>query len=86
MIELKNGFLSKNGNLLLKLENDGGFVDYDKAQSKNTMPSHFGSLILSHSKRFLNKVFREIDGFYSNCIYYGDTDSGYIHKKNTCLL
>ena len=40
------------------------------------MPSHFGSVILSHSKRLVNKVFREVDGFYTNCIYYGDTDSG----------
>ena len=46
------------------------------------MPSHFGSFILSHSKRLMNKVFNEIDGFYSNNIYYGDTDSGYIHKKH----
>ena len=45
------------------------------------MPSHFGRLILSHSKRLMNKVFRVIDGFYSNRIYYGDTDSGYTHKK-----
>ena len=30
----------------------------------------------------MNKVFREIDGFYSINIYYGDTDSGYIHKKH----
>ena len=30
----------------------------------------------------MNKVFHEIDGFYSICIYYGDTDSGYIQEKN----
>ena len=50
------------------------------------MPSHFGSFILSHSKRLMNDVFREIDGFYSNNIYYGDTDSGYIHKKHWSTL
>ena len=45
------------------------------------MPSRFGSCILSHSKRLLNDVFRQKGGFYNNCIYYGDTDSVYIHKK-----
>ena len=50
------------------------------------MPSQFGSNILSHSKRLMNNVFREIDGFYSNNIYYGDTDSGYIHKKHWSTL
>ena len=34
----------------------------------------------------MNKVFHGIDGFYSNCIYYGDTDSGYIHKKHWSIL
>ena len=50
------------------------------------MPSHFGSYILSHSKSLMNDVFREIDGFYSNNIYNGDTDSGFIHKKRWSTL
>ena len=33
----------KNGNLVLKSEDDQGVDDYDKAKSINTMPSHFGS-------------------------------------------
>ena len=45
------------------------------------MPSHFGSYILSHSKRLMKDVFNEIDGFYNNVICYTDTDSGYFHKK-----
>ena len=83
---VKEWFPLKNGNFIVKLEDDGGFDDYDKAKSINTMPSHFGSYILSHSKRLMNDVFREIDGFYSNNIYYGDTDSGYIHKKHWSTL
>ena len=71
----------KNGNLIVKLEDDEGVDDFDKAKSINTMPTHFGSYILSHSKRLMNNVFREIDAFYNNVIYYTDTDSGYIHKK-----
>ena len=46
------------------------------------MQSHIGSYILSHSKRLMNDVFREIDAFYNNVIYNTDTDSGYIHKKH----
>ena len=79
---VKEWFPLKNGNLIVKLEDDEGVDDFAKAKSVNTMPSHFGSFILSHSKRLMNEVFRVIDGFYSNCIYYGDTDSGYIHKKH----
>ena len=28
----------------------------------------------------MNNVIREIDGFYSNNAYFGNTDSAYIHK------
>ena len=70
----------------MKVEDHEVFDYYDKEKSVNTMPSHFGSYILSHSKRLMNDVFREIDGFYSNNIYYGDTDSGYNHKKYWSIL
>ena len=83
---VKEWFPWKNGNLIVKLEDDEGVDDYDKAKSINTMPSQFGSNVLSHSKRLMNDVFREIDGFYSNNIYYGDTDSGYIQKKHWSTL
>ena len=74
-------FSLKNGNLIVKLQDDEGVDDYDKAKSINTMPSHFSSSILSHNKRLMNDVFRQIGSFYINCFYYGDTDSVYIHKK-----
>ena len=45
------------------------------------MPSHFGSSVLSHSKRLMNDVINQIGGFYNNNIYYTDTDSLYIHEK-----
>ena len=83
---VKEWFPLKDGNLIVKLGNDEGVDDYDKAKLVRTMLSHFGSFILSHSKRLMNKVFHEIDGFYSNNIYYGDTDSVYIHKKHWSIL
>ena len=78
---VKDWFPLKNGNLIVKLEDDEGFHDYDKAKSKNTMPFHFGSHILSHSERLRNEVINQIGRFYNISIYYGDSDSMYIHKK-----
>ena len=83
---VKEWFPLKNGNLIVKLEDDGGVGDFDKAKSINTMPSHFGSYILPHSKRLMNSVIKQIDGFYNNNIYYTDTDSLYIHKKYWSVL
>ena len=40
-------FPLKNGNLILKLEDDEGFDDSDKAKSVNTMPSLLGCYFLS---------------------------------------
>ena len=83
---VKEWFPLKNNNFIVKLEDDEGVDNFDKAKSINTMPSHFGSFILSHRKRLMNNVFHEIDGFYSINIYYGDTDSAYIHKKHWSTL
>ena len=54
---VKEWFPLKNGNLIVKLEDDEGVDDYDKAKSINTMPSHFGSYILSHSKKINEQCF-----------------------------
>ena len=78
---VKVRFPLKNGNLIVNLEDDEGVDDYDKAKSVNTMPSHFGRYILSHSKRLMNDVIKQIGAFYNNSIYYTDTDSLYMHEK-----
>ena len=64
----KEWFLLKNGNLIVELQDDEGVDDYDKANSINTMPSHFGSYFLSHSKRLMNDVIEQIGFFYNNSI------------------
>ena len=68
-----------NGNYIVKLKkkDDGSEGGNDV---KNTLPSHLGAFILSNSKRIMNNFIREINGFYNNSIYYGDTDSLYIEK------
>ena len=68
-----------NGNYIVKLKKDDGLEGDNDV--KNTLPSHLGAFILSNSKRIMNNFIREINGFYNNSIYYGDTDSLYIEKK-----
>ena len=68
-----------NGNYIVKMKKDDG-LDYD-SDVKNTLPAVFGAFILNNSKRNMNNFIREINGFYNNSIYYGDTDSLYIEKK-----
>ena len=69
-----------NGNYIVKMKKDDG-LDDDECDIKNTLPAVLGGFILSNSKRIMNNFLREINGFYNNSIYYGDTDSLYIEKK-----
>ena len=68
-----------NGNYIVKLKKDDGLESDNDV--KNILPSHLGAFILTNSKRIMNNFIREINGFYNNSIYYGDTDSLYIEKK-----
>ena len=63
-----------------------GKDDFGLANKINTMPSHMGSYILSHSKRLMDDVIEHIDGFYKKNISYTDTDSIYIHKNDFNIL
>ena len=38
------------------------------------------------SKRIMNTFIREINGFYINGLFYGDTDSAYFEKKSWDVL
>ena len=66
-----------NGNYTVKLKKDDGLY-FD---NNNKKPSQLGAFILSFIKRIVNNFIREINGFYNNNIYYGDTDSLYVEKK-----
>ena len=69
----------QNSIYIVKLKkNDGLDGDNDV---KNTLPSHLGAFVLSNTKRNMTTFIREINGFYINSIYYGDTDSLYVEKK-----
>ena len=71
-------------NSILKMKKDDG-VD-DDCEKKNNLHAHLGAFILSSSKRLLKVSFGEIDAFYKIKIYYSDTDSLYIEKKNWGVL
>ena len=68
------------GIYIVEMKNDDGLNgDY---RVKITLPSHLGAFILSNSERIINNFIREINGFHNKSIYYGDTGSLYLQKKN----
>ena len=68
-----------NQNYIVKMKKDDGLND--DFDTKNTPPAVLGAFILGNSRRIMNKVMGEINGFYHNNIYYTDTDSFYKEKK-----
>ena len=68
-----------NGNYIVKRKKNDGLDD--DCDIKNTLPAFLAAFILSNSKRIMNNFIREINGFYNNSMYYGDTDSLCIEKK-----
>ena len=53
-----------------------------KKEFEKSMPSHSGIFVLSYSRRIMNKFILNIERFYSNEVYYHDTDSLYIHMDH----
>ena len=84
-------FPHKNGNILVKIKDKEGVDDEGLSKKPNSQPSHMGSFILSQS-RLMNDVILALDGFKNNKVYYGDTDSVYLHNfdyeilKTKCLI
>ena len=66
-----------NGENVVKNISDPG-IDKIKEVEKS-MPTQLDIFVLSQSKGIMNKFDDEIDGFYSNKVYYQDTDSLYTH-------
>ena len=68
------------GNYIVKMKDDEGLED--EVEKVNTMPLHLGDFVLSNSKRIMKNFTHTLDGFYSNDVYYTDTDSLYIENKH----
>ena len=54
----------------------------DENKKLNTMPLHLGAFVLSNSKRNMNNFIHAMNGFYTNDVFYTDTDSLYIKTKH----
>ena len=76
----------KNGKYLVNVKDHDGVDDNGVSKKVNSQPFQFGSLRLSHSKRLMNDVIMALDACKNNKIYYGDTDSIYIHKNDYKML
>ena len=67
-------------NYIVKMIDDKGLED--EVKKLNTMPLHLGAFVLSNSKRIMNNLIHAVNGFYTNDVYYTDTDSLYIENKH----
>ena len=67
-------------NYVVKMIDDAGLED--EIKKLNTMPLHLGAFVLSNSKRIMNNFIHAIDGFYTNDVYYTDTDAKCIECKH----
>ena len=65
---------------IVKMIDDAGLEK--EFEKMNTMPLHLGAFVLSNSKRIMYSFIHVINGFYTNDVYYTDTDSLYIENKH----
>ena len=77
---VKDFWKISNINYIVKMIDDAGLED--EIKKINTMPLHLGAFVLSNSKRIMNTFIHAINGFYTNDVYYTDTDSLYIENKH----
>ena len=68
-----------NNNNIVKLKDEEGLID--EVKKVNPLPLQLAVFILSNSKRIMNNFIHAIDGFYTNDVYYTDTDSLNIEKN-----
>ena len=77
---VKNYWKISGINHIVEMIDDPGLED--EVKKLNTMPLHSGAFVLSNSKRIMNIFIHAINGFYTNDVYYTDTDSLYIENKH----
>ena len=74
-----------NGKFIVKSKQTNGFENTNDVK-KNVPPSHLGAFILTIRKWFMNKCFPELNGFSNNKVFYSDTDSLQLEKKDWDVL
>ena len=65
---------------IVKMIDDAGLED--EVKKINTMPLHLGAFVLSNSKRTMKNFIHANNEFYTNDVFYTDTDSLYIENKH----
>ena len=78
--KVKDYWKISHGNCIVKMEDGKGLEN--EVKKVNTMPLHLGSFVLSNSKGNTKNFIHVINGFYTNGVYYGDTDSLYIENEH----
>ena len=69
---VKDCWKISGNNYTVKMIDDAGMED--EVKKLNTMPLHLGGFVLSNSKRIMNNFIHAINGFFTNDVYYTDTD------------
>ena len=67
-------------NYIVKMVDDKGLEDQIKKLI--TRPLHLGAFVLSIGERIMNNFIHAINGFYTNDVYYTDTDSLFIENNH----
>ena len=65
---------------IVKLIEDAGVEE--KVKKLKSIPLHLEAFVLIKSERLVNNFLHANDGFYTNDIYYTDTDSLYLENKH----
>ena len=68
-----------HGNYIVKIKDDAALED--EVKKLNTMPLHLGAFVLSNNKGIMNNSIHAINGFYTNDVFYTDTDRLYEENK-----
>ena len=73
MKKVKDYWKTGYENYMVKLVGDAGLEGENK--KLNTMPRDLATFVLSNSNRKMNYFIHTTNGFYTNDVYYTDTDS-----------
>ena len=68
------------GNFIVKMIDDAGLED--EVEKINTMPLQLGAFVLTKSKRKTKNFIHSVIAFYTNDVYYINTDSFYIENQH----
>ena len=77
---VKDYWKLSGNNYIVKMVDDAGLED--EVKKLKTMPLHLGAFVISNCKRIVNNFIHAINGFYTNDVYYTDTDSLYTENKH----